>query len=60
LFFQESERKLRINQQEMEKMREKLQFFVERDRTTRNRYTEILSGTAVAAISKGDSESDSV
>jgi hypothetical protein len=45
-----------MNQQEMEKMKEKLQFYVERDRSSRTRYTEILSGTTVAAISKGDSE----
>jgi hypothetical protein len=50
---QESERKLKVSNLEMDRMRNKLQEFVEKERESKARYSDILSTTSIASIVKG-------
>lgn len=50
---QESDRKLKIMGLEAEKMRNKLQVLVERERISKSRYSQLLSGSDVSVVVKG-------
>lgn len=49
----EGDRKLKVANLEIERMREKLRLFAAKDREARERYSDVLSGSSVASLVKG-------